>query len=675
MGSGAPRADRGLPPRRPLVRSSRGGLPDQRHDRRRRATRPPRRSLPRALSRVSPRHLRTLPAAGCRASSGSVLAAASERAPGFLAGQDVRLGRRRAVERVRVVRLRDRHRHAAAPGSVARPPSVRRRRAHRRADCRLLPALRERRRLPARSRQPAHGHGRPQGHGAPALARRIRARLLDASRDRRVLLRQRVRHDRALLAALRERAARPLRRPQPRGAAARGSALDAHPRARPRHAGARRRRSRRPALPSRPRQRGVGVGRAVRGPRACRRRRRDRGDRPRPRRAATRLRHAAGGPGTVREFGVLPRAIEAAPRAAAAAGWRHDAEVSRRLPLEARLSPAVVSAGVDATAQALDADAMVALVDRELGSERPVRPWLVAHVLASNVPALAGPAIALGCLAGAAVLVKSGRADRVSGPAFRRALEAEDGDLAATVVTAYWAGGDLQAERTLLAHADVVVLTGRDATVDAIARRLDTRVITHGERTSVAVIGRDAVREADTIAQALAEDVALHDQRGCLSPVAVYVEHDAGAFAERLAAALDAVGIALPPGPLEPDERAAHRAAVAEAEWTGATVLGGARGTVLVDATSQPRPSPGRRTVWVQPLSSLADVLPAGRIECVGVAGAVVDAVMLRRLGVSRVCAPGRMQRPPLAWPRGQLAPLRTLLALPAEPRLEVESA
>jgi acyl-CoA reductase-like NAD-dependent aldehyde dehydrogenase len=391
-------------------------------------------------------------------------------------------------------------------------------------------------------------------------------------------------------------------------------------------------------------------------------------------------------------FGDLACAIEAARQAAAAtarrprrevaralaraaARWRRDAELSHRLPQDARLSPAVVSAGVDATAQALDADAMAALVERELGSERPVRPWLVAHVLASNVPALAVPAIALGCLAGAAVLVKSGRADRVSGPAFRRALEAEDGDLAATVVTAYWAGGDVQAERALLAHADVVVVTGRDATVDAMARRLDTRVITHGERTSVAVIGRDAVTEADAIARALAEDVALHDQRGCLSPVAVYVEHDDGAFAERLAAALDAVAIALPPGPLEPDERAAHRAAIAEAEWTGATVLGSPRGTVLVDASSRPRPSPGRRTLWVQPLSSLADVLPAGRIECVGVAGAVVDPVMLGRLGVSRVCAPGRMQRPPLAWPRGQLAPLRTLLALPAEPRLEVESA
>jgi hypothetical protein len=67
--------------------------------------------------------------------------------------------------------------------------------------------------------------------------------------------------------------------------------------------------------------------------------------------------------------------------------------------------------------------------------------------------------------------------------------------------------------------------------------------------------------------------------------------------------------------------------------------------------------------------------VPAGRIECVGVAGTTLAPAALRALGVARVCPPGRMQRPPLAWPRGQHAPLRSLLGLPAEPQLLVESA
>jgi acyl-CoA reductase-like NAD-dependent aldehyde dehydrogenase len=368
-----------------------------------------------------------------------------------------------------------------------------------------------------------------------------------------------------------------------------------------------------------------------------------------------------------------PRREIASALAAAAKRWRADATLRENLPAQAGLSAPVVAAGIDVAAEALDADAMVELVERELGSERPVRPWLVANVLASNVPGLALPAIALGCLAGAAVAVKSGRADRLSAAVFRRALEAEDEELAATVVATYWAGGDRLAEDAVLARADVVVATGADETVASLVRRFGARVVTHGERASIVVVGREALEDRDAPAERVARDVALHDQRGCLSPVAVYVEGDAGAFARRLAVALEALADVWPPGPLGPAERAAHRTAVAAAEWAGATVLDGVSSTVLLHPDPQLRPCPGRRTVWVHPFAALSDVLPTGRIECVAAAGTIVDLDVLRRRGVSRVCAPGRMQRPPLSWPRGQRAPLHAQLGLPAEPCLEVE--
>src|SRR5436309_499918 len=157
----------------------------------------------------------------------------------------------------------------------------------------------------------------------------------------------------------------------------------------------------------------------------------------------------------------------------------------------------------------------------------------VAHVVASHVPALALPAIALGCLAGAAVLVKSGRDDPLSAPAFQRALAAVDPVLAATVVTAYWPGGEVAREDAALGRAAVVVATGGDATLAALAPRLGRRLIAHGPRWSVALVGRAGAGDVDAIAL----DTALHDQRGCLSPHAVYVTDDARAFAERLAAA------------------------------------------------------------------------------------------------------------------------------------------
>jgi hypothetical protein len=367
-----------------------------------------------------------------------------------------------------------------------------------------------------------------------------------------------------------------------------------------------------------------------------------------------------------------PRRDVAAVLAAAARRWRDDTALRDELPAQASLHPATIAAAVALAADALDADSMLALVDRELCDARPTRPWLVVHVLASNVPALALPAIALTCLAGAAVVVKSGRADRVSAPAFRRALEGVDPDLAESVVTSYWVGGDAATEDPVLRQADRIVASGHDATIASLARRLDTRLIGHGERASVVVLGRDAL---DTrIAADVAVDVAMHDQRGCLSPHAVYVAGPTRPFADDLAAALATVATALPPGPLDDAARAAHRTALATAEWEGAVALGDPAGTVLVSDAPAFRPTPGRRTVWVRPLAALADAIPAGRIECVGAAGAELDPAVLRALGVARVCPPGRMQRPPLIWPRGQHAPLRSLLDLPAEPRLLVEA-
>ncbi len=343
--------------------------------------------------------------------------------------------------------------------------------------------------------------------------------------------------------------------------------------------------------------------------------------------------------------------------AAAAARWRDDAALRAELPAAACLSPAMIAAVVPIAADALDAQALAELARREWGAGAAARPAppgpaLVAHLVASNVPALALPAIALGCLAGAAVLVKSGRDDPLSAPAFQRARE----DAA-------------------LGRAEVVVATGSDATLAALVPRLGRRLIAHGPRWSVAVVERAAAAEVDAIAL----DVALHDQRGCLSPHAVYVTGDARGFAERLAAALDAVAVPLPPGPASVDARAAARLLAAEAEWVpGATVLGGAGGTVIYEEAPPFRPTAGLRTVRVHPLRDprvLPELLPPGRIECVGVAG--VDpaplVAVLRARGVARICPVGRMQRPPLWWPRGQHPPLGALLGRRGEPLIEVE--
>ena len=376
---------------------------------------------------------------------------------------------------------------------------------------------------------------------------------------------------------------------------------------------------------------------------------------------------------------------------AAAARWGIDAELLRDLPAVARLSAPVVAAAVRIAAAALDTSAMLALVEHEFGAgaagrPAPAGPSLVGHVLAGNVPALGLPAIALGCLVGAAVVVKSGRDDPLSAPAFHRALAAVDPALAATVVTAYWPGGERAWEEAAFARADVVVASGTDETVAALAGRLGARLLAHGERVSVAAVSREGLGRDEPLAERLALDVALHDQRGCLSPCAVYVEADGRlspmAFAERLAAALDTVARALPPGPATIEERAARRTLEGEAEWEPrCRVLGGAGGLVVYDPRPAFRPIAGRRAIRLHPLDTLAALpvmLPRGRVECVGLAASGPETAALvpalRALGVARICPIGRMQQPTLAWPRSQRLPLGSLLGRPGPSALEVEA-
>jgi acyl-CoA reductase-like NAD-dependent aldehyde dehydrogenase len=362
--------------------------------------------------------------------------------------------------------------------------------------------------------------------------------------------------------------------------------------------------------------------------------------------------------------------------AAAAQRWRDDPELRSALPDAIGLTPPVVAIAVAHAAEAFDATLMTALARTELaGLEPPDDPPLVAHVLASNVPALALPAIAHACLAGAAVVVKSGRRDRVSAPAFVRALADVDPELAATVVDAYWPGGDPDLEAVLLERATVAVATGSDATVEALALRAPVRVIAHGARIGVVAVDLEHA-DAATLADLVARDVALHDQRGCLSPHTVWVVGDARGLAVELTGALDAAEAELPMAEAPLEERAGVRIALDDAEWQGATVLRAAAGAVVYDDRPEAQPAVGGRVVRVQPLRTLADlasVLPAGRIECVGLAGGPAPAGLLER-GVSRVCPPGRMQRPALAWPRGQQAPLRSLLEAGTPPLMEVET-
>lgn len=352
--------------------------------------------------------------------------------------------------------------------------------------------------------------------------------------------------------------------------------------------------------------------------------------------------------------------------------WRAQAEAL--LPDATGFSAAMVRYALPTMFAPLRGPALERLLAEAVGDRRG--PPLALHILAGNLPGLAVLPAVLSLAIGSAALLKPGGGDRLLPGLFADSIAAHDGALGACLAARYWRGGDRACEAVALAGAELVVASGDDATIDDLRARSYGRFIGHGHRISFAVVTRaiaaDA-RAARAAATQLADDTAIWDQRGCLSPQLGFVEGDfaaAAAFGEQLASALRARAQQLPAARASAGERLAVRRWRDGAEWRQ---LGGQRlalftagglgdGTVVVESEARFLPSPLGRSLRILPIGGVAELAPLlapvrGVLECAGLAappdqhGAV--AAQLAGWGVPRVCGLGEMQRPTLDWRSG----------------------
>lgn len=267
----------------------------------------------------------------------------------------------------------------------------------------------------------------------------------------------------------------------------------------------------------------------------------------------------------------------------------------------------------------------------------------VALVLAATVATAPLRAIALPWLAGAdRIAVRPSRRQRRLVEACARAFERD----AIVCVDAAPDG------------VDHVIAYGADDTLVAIESAIARGVSFEGRGHGFGVV---YVREAsDEAARAVALDVALHDQRGCLSPQAVFVRGDAVAFAGALHKALAAVERVLPRGRVAVGEAAAamqwQGVMAARASWfrRGATHAVAAFDAPALDAT------PGLRNVVVSAVTGVDDVRAAlganaRYVTCVG----TDESAPVWGFTAARVVALGAMQDPPLDGPEDPRRPTR----------------
>ena len=376
--------------------------------------------------------------------------------------------------------------------------------------------------------------------------------------------------------------------------------------------------------------------------------------------------------------------------------WREpDSQVRRALRTEyadaAGFSPAMVDAGMARALAGWTGDALRSLLDRELGgiealegsAPRNASGFEVTSVLlAGSLPSPTLLGLLAPLLLRSPVLAKTSAHDPVTAGLVADSVAAADPELGACIEMARFTGSDRECVEALLG-ADCVVASGSDQTIASIAARVQPprRLVSYGHRLSVAAVAAD--RPADSAAR-LAEDVALWDQLGCLSPLAVFLtDRDRGgalAFAEELAEALADLEERWPRGPISPRASAAIKRERDEAEMraaSGAPVHlhrgAGSSWTVVAEADPRIRPAPLHRFVRVHPVAGIAGLVEAltpvkHHLASVGVGGfgdrrrEMTGA--LSQLGVSRICSLGTMQAPPLSWchdGRGVLLPLARL--------------
>lgn len=178
------------------------------------------------------------------------------------------------------------------------------------------------------------------------------------------------------------------------------------------------------------------------------------------------------------------------------------------------------------------------------GAGTAPRCWVIAS---ANVCTAAARAIALGVAASGHVRVRPSRRDPVVAELVVRALAADPAFAAA--------GGDVAlVDAVAPGVGDVVHAYGSDATMRAIAASLPPGVVLRGHGTGLGVAAVDAAADLERAAEAIASDVVLFDQRGCLSPRIVVVDGGgdrARALAGHLFGSLSRWQAMVPRGPLD----------------------------------------------------------------------------------------------------------------------------
>ena len=327
----------------------------------------------------------------------------------------------------------------------------------------------------------------------------------------------------------------------------------------------------------------------------------------------------------------------------------------KRLVTRSAYSPRMAEALLDGLFKEITAEKLLQLLKAELGDPRvldefrPDRsgkrwvrahgPKLILHIFAGNVP---NPAI-LSFIFG--MLLKSRNIGKVSSedPGFLdiylKSLKKINSKLAGTNLLID--PKNRTAVTKWMKEAGLVVAYGSDETLSALKSQTPpaTPFIGYGHRLSLALYTREAMKrkKAPALARRTAFDVWMMDQRGCLSPVFLYVEKGGevspAEFSILISKELDRI---------------------VRSDKQGKAPLRDAAARMAREDLRKIK-----QISFVRSFHTLKEAYQAiacfeGHLQAVALEAAPGRrqkiAEELSRLGANRICRAGQMQNPPLTW-------------------------
>lgn len=330
------------------------------------------------------------------------------------------------------------------------------------------------------------------------------------------------------------------------------------------------------------------------------------------------------------------------------------------------LKKANVIKGLNETLESITMERLLAILER---AERAAPPGTRAAplglhltILPSNVFTAPLRAMLLPLLFGNPVIAKASSRGDCLAHLFAEAIAEVDPLMRDALFVITFSSSERALLERLLVQAKSVAAYGTDQTVRAIRELLpaQTRYQAHGSGLGLAILDGEV---GDEILSRFAEDIIAYDQRGCLSPHALYIRGDCEEAASALERALTAASFRRPRGaiPLE--------LASAQLQWRA---VGEARGELIeghdfaitIEPEGPPRISPGYRNIAIIPLRSADEFRQIAkglgqRLKALGIESEEREAIVksLPPLAVPRVSSLGAMQRPAIDEPWEGLAP------------------